>query len=170
MSYYGLPRIPWVYSTIIGLLVMFFTSLAGGLNPCFAASIGLLLLWPYNNDYNFHDAGCPPSWNGRQRVRWNDSVGPNACGIFSGHTHIRVGNTGNGIFRLIILMITSWLAWGWRTEFRELLSFGEIQAVSIWVMYVALVIEITIGVLIFVAAIFAYVVLRFRPLSGVVFL
>lgn len=107
ISYYGLPRIPWVYSTVIGVLVTFFTSLAGGSNPCFAASIGLLLLRPYNNDYNFHNAGCPPSWNGRRRVRWNDSVGPNACGIFSGYTHIRVGNTGNGIFRLTILMITS---------------------------------------------------------------
>lgn len=37
-------------------------------------------------------------------------------------------------------------------------------------MCVALVIEIAVGVLIFAAAIFDYFILRFRPLSGVVFL
>lgn len=143
-EYLRTSRAPWVLSTFFGMILTFFTSLAASSNPSLATSVGLLFLKPYSNDYNFLDAGCPPSWNGRRQIRWGNGANSNMCGIFNGPTRLRAGNTGNSLCRALILTAVAWLTWGWQSELRRALSFGEIHGAPGWVMWVALAIEISL--------------------------
>lgn len=145
-DFFGFARFPWIVSTIFGIVITFFTAIAGTSNPNLATAIGLLVLRPYSNDNNYRDAGVPPSWNGRRQIRWGDY----RCGIFNGPTQVRVGNIGNSIYRFTILMAVAWLTWYWRAPLRDALSFKEIQAVQPWVMWVAFLLEAISTVWIFI--------------------
>lgn len=58
-NYLWSSKFPWLISTLMGIIMTFFISLAAGSNPSLATSISLLLLRPYSNDYNFADGGTP---------------------------------------------------------------------------------------------------------------
>lgn len=133
----GASYIPWVIGTTLGVIISFFISIAAGLNPSLATSVGLILLRPFSSDYNLIDAGSPPSWNGRRWVQFNSI----ACGIFSGQTVVPMGNTSNSLLRYGILSVVSWLAWGWRTGLRDAFGFGPITCVSRWMAWAAMSLE-----------------------------
>lgn len=141
-----IPRIPWIWSIATGATITFFTSIIGSSNPSLATSIGLLMLRPCNNDANHIDAGRPPSWNGRKRIRWSNGANSYSCGVFSGRTRVRIGNLGNGASRSTILIIVAWLAWYWQTELRQQLSFAETKPPQKWVMWIAFAIEALLAV------------------------
>ncbi|KAF8544988.1 hypothetical protein BDD12DRAFT_800776 [Trichophaea hybrida] len=63
LTYFGSSRYPWIASTLCGIVITFFASIASASTPNLATAIGLLLLRPYTNDCNYADAGSPPSWN-----------------------------------------------------------------------------------------------------------
>ncbi|KAF8247045.1 hypothetical protein K440DRAFT_683089 [Wilcoxina mikolae CBS 423.85] len=115
----------YVASLASGSIVTLFTVLATNINPSLATTIGLMFLKPHTNDYSLRDAGTPPSWNGRSRIRWEE--GGYGCGIFSGTYHKRMGKSGTSAPRVVIIHILSWLTWVWREALRRELGFKKTE-------------------------------------------
>jgi len=133
----GSSTYPWIISTLFGVVISFFVSVASNSNPNLAACVGLLLLRPYSNDSCYIDAGTPPSWNGRRQIRW----ATNACGIFYWSNLPRTGYIGNSLPRACILAVVSWVAWYWDSSLRVKFSFGPRIPIALWVMWAAVVIQ-----------------------------
>jgi len=122
-------------------IMVFFVTLASNATPSFATALALSFAVPCTNDSSLEDMGCPPTWNGRVRVRWGEI----ACGLFSGRYRVKPGRTGTSAPPVLF---TSWVTWGWKRQPREILEFGEATEISSWVKWVSLV---SLGVLALVA-------------------
>lgn len=137
----------YVASLASGSIVTFFTILATNINPSLATTIGLMFLKPHTNDYSLRDAGTPPSWNGRSRIRWEEDA--YNCGIFSGTYHKRMGKSGTSAPRVVIIHTLSWLTWVWREALRTELGFkkADIPDVLRWVLWAAFLGEAVVATL-----------------------
>jgi hypothetical protein len=131
-------KVIWVLSLLSSALIAFFVILSGGGNPNMATTLGLLFCRPYSIDSNPQDSGYPPSWNGRRRLRWGSGY---SCGVFKGTFYKRMGPTGNSLFRATTVHAVSWVTWIWRKQLQTSLNFTQSKPSSIWVLWVAVVLE-----------------------------
>jgi hypothetical protein len=127
-------RVAWLTTTLCASVGAFFVILASNATPSLATALALSYAGPLSNDYSWDDAGCPPSWNGRIRVRWGEGF---ACGVFSGPYKGRPGRTGTSVTRCSTVWIVSWVTWARREQLKDLLDFRDDQAISTWVKWVA---------------------------------
>jgi hypothetical protein len=118
-------------------VMVFFVMLASNATPILATAIALSYAVPFSNNYSWYDAGCPPSWNGRLRVRWGEEP-CFARGIFAGRYRLKPGKTGTSFPRCGILLAAGWLTWAWKPELRRTLEFGKEREISEWVKWVAI--------------------------------
>jgi hypothetical protein len=128
-------RVMWLTSTLCACVMAFFVIIASNATPTLATALALSFASPSSNDHSWRDAGCPPSWNGRIRIRWGDGF---ACGIFSGRHTGKPGRTGTSFTRCGLVLITCWATWAGRAQLRSTLGFGDDRGISTWVKWVAI--------------------------------
>jgi len=103
-------HLSWLVSLLSACVLAFFVIVASNASPSLATALALSFAMPHANDYSYKDAGSPPLWNGRVRIRWGGgSAGDSyAAGLFCGPYRGYPGSTGSSTVRCCTVLAVSW--------------------------------------------------------------